>query len=369
MIRSKVTMSRVLLIGYYGHHNTGDDAFLAVSAWGGSHLFGHHDIMATTGAPVNLYGYPIQPIYGHQWFPRQNAIRAYLLASRADQVIFGGGSNFHSRVTVDEWCRWLDRAGPGNHLAVGVSIGPFLDKGAEASCARLLSRLAYVGVRDAASYERAVKLACGTPVEFTFDIAPLLPLAANTPLPSGQQQRKGFGVALCNYERFTHGDHANEAHRITQVAPAIRQVAKSGELDEVVLIDFNGDAYYGDHDVHRSLLDQLGDNIPVRHISYSSDPMDALKIIAGLRGIIAMRLHAAVFAYSTGTPTLMLAYHEKCHEWARTVGVDPSLVFNAYQINVEALAEGITGILSGACPLPALPTDHAVERAMRNWVR
>lgn len=361
-------MSRALLIGYYGYSNTGDDAFLAVSAWGAAHVFGHHEMWATTRQPLTVCGYTIQPVYGRSWFPRQNVLRAYWRASRVNQVIFGGGSNFHTRTYMDEWCRWLDLAGAGPHRAVGVSIGPFRDHDAEDACARLLSRLTFVGVRDAASYERAVKLAPGTTVEYTFDLAPLLPLAAQATIPAGTQERRGLGIALCNYERFIDGDIAGEMRRVEQVAAAIQRAAQRGRLDELVLIDFNGDARGGDHQVHCALIDLLGGVIPVRHVCYVLDPMQAMNTIAGLRGIIAMRLHAAVFAYVTETPALLLAYHEKCHEWARTVGADTSLIFNAFHLESEALATGIHQMFS-AYTRPKLPLFQAQQRALRNWTR
>jgi len=352
-----------LLIGYYGQCNTGDDAFLAVSAWAARRL-GHGAVMANIEAALEVCGYAVQPLYQASWLRALKKWRTLARVRGASRVIFGGGSNFHTTCNMEEWTRWLDRAGAGPHLAAGVSIGPFRDAGAEAACARLLSRLAFVGVRDAASLERAQALHIDTPVELTFDIAPLL--LQMTDLPP-VHERRGLGIAICHYERYTQGDQAVEARRMAQLAAALTRVAQAGLLDEVVLIDFNGHPVYGDTPVHRELADLLGTAVPVRHVPYHPDPRAVLRTIAGLRGLLAMRLHASMFAYLTNTPAVQIAYHEKCHEWARTIGAAPTLSHDSRTVSADALADALTLMLSPHYPVPTLPVSEALARAGKNF--
>lgn len=360
-------MSTVLLIGYYGNQNTGDDAFLAVSAWGASNIFGHTSFLANTDRIYKTNELTVKPINMNSKWPWLNSHNAKRKVGQASQVIFGGGSNFHTAKYIDEWCRWIDAIGIGPHCAVGISVGPFREPAAENACARLFSRLAFVGTRDAISYERAIKLQTTAKVALTFDIAPLL-MQATGFTPNPQRERKSIGVSLCNYERFVMGDITQEMRRIEAVASAINVVARCGDLREVVLIDFNGHPVLGDHDVHHTLANLLHKDISVRHVPYSPNPLHALEEISSLHGIIAMRLHAGIFAYMTETPAYLLAYHEKCYEWSETVGWPSILIGDADQVNVLKMIEGIHLMLSKNCPPPSCPFVIAQQRAMSNWI-
>ncbi len=92
-----------------------------------------------------------------------------------------------------------------------------------------------------------------------------------------------------------------------------------------------------------------------------------LQTIGSLRGVIAMRLHAAVFAYCTHTPCALLAYHEKCEEWARMIALPPHQLIEANQVDPSHLATVIAQFNDVPPPLAALPLEHALERALRNW--
>ena len=100
---------RAVLVGYYGLQNTGDDALLAVAAWGAQRYLGCDEIFATAGAVPATYGIPVHPLYARTTaFPLpsrllylQNFIREYLFLARPSSIIFGGGSNFHSTAYLE----------------------------------------------------------------------------------------------------------------------------------------------------------------------------------------------------------------------------------------------------------------------------
>lgn len=358
---------KAILKGYYGKQNVGDDAFLAVSAWGARKYYGSKVILGTAHTISNTYGILVRPMYFQFRGSRLlNRAREYWLA-RGAKWIFGGGSNFHTASRMEHCSRVVKMAGPGKHSAVGVSIGPFRDSGAEAACAKLLNQLTFVGVRDRKSYERACSIASNTQIELTFDLAPLLPHVAGFDDFSPRWPRRGLGVALCNYERFVGGDLKREAKRVEIVAEAIRKCAVAGLMEEVTLVDFNGHAIKGDHRVHNDLARRIGDCVRVSHLPYINDPLAVMRAVANLRAIIAMRLHAAVFGFCTSTPVLMLAYHEKCWGWADMVGFPSSLLMSAAQTEASELAQGIKRLLSPETPLPTLRPAEAANQALKNW--
>lgn len=363
-------MKRVLLSGYYGMKNTGDDALLAVTAWGTRKFLKAEQIFTTAfqipefdGAGNILQIYRSKPT-----FKGENALRFYLTVLRANHIVFGGGSVFSHVNYMRHHSNLLRLSGKGPHVAVGVALGPFKDTAAERSCAELLKRLSFIGLRDRMSLDMARSLAPGVRAERTFDLAVLL---TGLQVHEDERQepdrgRRGIGFALCNYERFTDGDPEREEMRRKKIISAI-QLLDPERTDEIVLIDFNGHEHNGDRELHEIIAKEIGSRFMVRHIDYQADPLIVLKEIAGLRALVAMRLHAAVFGYMTQTPTIMLSYHPKCLGWAEEIGMSQGLVLDSNDFDAKWLCGRINEILNGNFDQPSLPLSEAQRLAMRNW--
>lgn len=362
-------MTRVLLKGYYGFQNTGDDALFAAAAWGAPRSYGEHAALVAVGGGIPRFpgSGRVRPAYPavRRWRGEARA-RVWFEALRSDAVVFGGGSVFHSSERLRDVELLLRLSGRGPHLAAGVSIGPFRSVADERACARVLRRLAFIGLRDGESAALARALAPGVPSALTFDLAPLL-LAHADPAAGAGLPRRGVGLALCDYERYTGGDERREAARRARVVEVMRALGRSG-VDELVLVDFNGDRRFGDARIHAEVRAACGDlAIPVRHVAYDPAPLAVLQTVAGLRAMVAMRLHAAVFGFLARTPTVILAYHPKCLGWAVEAGVAPSMVHDSAEFDPSAVVSAVTLALAGRAPAPALPVAAAVDRAKLNF--
>lgn len=361
-------MRRGVLLGYFGQQNAGDDAFLRVSDWAVRRYCGVTTALASTpsappwGGVVPLWLLDNKPAI---WRLKQAFENT--LAWRAPHVILAGGSNLHSAGMMTRYIQLVRRAGAGPHFAVGIGVGPFRDAAAESRCGELLNALAFVGCRDRQSFERALGVAPAARIELTGDLAPLLPLVSSE-YRRVDGPRRGFGVILCPHERLVDGDTAAEAARFEIVAAGIIGAVRRGSIDEVVLLDLNNHPVKGDAALHDALARRLEGKVPVRRVRYTLDPVQTLSVLAGLKGVLTMRLHGAVFAYCVGTPAVMLAYHEKCYGWAESVGMPNDLVVNASPIDPDALAAALTRITGSDVPiLPSLPVEQAQAMALRNW--
>jgi polysaccharide pyruvyl transferase WcaK-like protein len=74
-----------------------------------------------------------------------------------------------------------------------------------------------------------------------------------------------------------------------------------------------------------------------------------------------MRLHAAVFGFDSGTPTLILPYEEKCHEWARMTRQPAAAICDVADVTAARL-ESLP-----ALPQPGLTVGEARQASLRNF--
>jgi polysaccharide pyruvyl transferase WcaK-like protein len=365
-------MTRLLLSGYYGMDNTGDDALLAVTRWGAVTYLKPEKMYVTAKSIPRFEGSDtLTPIYTRTTrFRGENRLRGYLMPALANQVIFGGGSVFHTTDILKAQLRTVKLAGGSGHAAVGVSIGPFTDSNAERACKALLERLCFVGLRDQESLDIARAICPSVRSEKTFDLAPLLPRAAGLSMERlARGKRRGIGFALCNVDQHVGGDAGRDAARTAKIREVLRVLCARGaeDVEEIVFIDFNGNPAFGDRELHEELAAAARQWAPVRHVNYTSDPAEVLELVSRLRAIVAMRLHAAVFGYLTSTPTVMLSYHPKCIGWAEQIGLPRELTFDSNDFEPAALAAMIATAAGGRMPLAALPPAAAERSALKNW--
>lgn len=369
MSAGRMRSGRIMIAGYYGMQNTGDDALLAACAWAVTNYLRPAHISATGASMPKVYGADtIAPLYvATPRFRGENGLRAYLGACRSTSVIFGGGSVFHSSAYLKSAKRFLRLAGKGPHAAIGVSIGPFADVEAERNCAELLRQFEFVGLRDRQSFEIARTLAPTTRCENTFDLAPLLLKTAKASgAHASASSRRGIGLALCDFERFTGGVQDREQRRRGQLKTFL-DLLDPACIDQVYLIDFNGHPHYGDQALHREIAGHLDDRFEVRHLPYTPDPCKVLEVIGNLKALVAMRLHAAVFGYLAQTPTIIMSYHPKCRGWAEAVGMDGAQLFDSVDFDPAEVADCVHRALADEVRAPALPLAEAERLALNNW--
>jgi polysaccharide pyruvyl transferase WcaK-like protein len=84
-------------------------------------------------------------------------------------------------------------------------------------------------------------------------------------------------------------------------------------------------------------------------------------------GVLAMRLHAAIFAYAHGRPTVILPYHEKCLEWAEMIQQPEEMTLRIGEWSAADVHGAIARALSPSPPGPRLSLHEASRKALGNW--
>ncbi len=352
------------LCGYYGMKNSGDDALLYSTAWAAKHLLNVRSVSVSSPCPMSLPGFGIQPpgLTEAQTYRGQRRLQHYVAAYRSERVIFGGGSVFHTAQDISIKNHLMSLSKGHSHYACGVGLGPFKTVSAEKACRKFLNKCDFVGVRDKESLDVALSLAPDAHVQLTFDLAPLLLVQKERSLK--QTARSGIAVSLCPV--FDCADDDQEQRMLLELAEALRQTQQ--ETGEVIyLIDFNGHDSLGDRQIHQKLRSLLGEECTVRHIPYDPDPISVLQRMYRFKLLVGMRLHAAVFAYLTGTPAFSLEYHSKCGGWSEQIGQRPEYRFSTATLDADQLKNQAISGLQRSFLMPSLPVSRAIALSKTNW--
>jgi polysaccharide pyruvyl transferase WcaK-like protein len=363
---------KTYLFGSYGFHNGGDDAFVEVAIWGLTNYCRPSEIIAHSSAPLRTSHGVVKSAATKKYFKGQHVIQHYLNTRSLDRVLYAGGGIHTFSENLKAQRKVIERNPEAICAAVGVSIGPFKDQGAVDECRRLLEKLSFVGVRGKASYDRLREMDAPVRYELTFDIAFLMREILNIPGMEICREEKTIGVSLLAQARTYHPylkiDELLKAdeQRVDLVAGMLNELIRKKLCDSIHLIDFCANGHNNDFLIHERLKAKLLPGVPVFHESYGNDPIVLFKKVMGMGCMIAMRLHAAVFAYASGVPCLFLPYQDKCLEWADMIGLPEVDLLDHVHGSFEAYAERLLLLASGG-DNATLPRGDALRAALRNW--
>lgn len=282
---------RIALVGFYGHRNAGDDRIQYCV----ERFFAGHEVM-----PVNGFAGMKQ---------RWQEINS------SDLVLFGGGG--------------LVQRGTGIHASLFEALRPPLaclgisveakHKDNERLIQVLLEKASFVLVRDAGSavaFGSNPKVIVGPDLTFLypFDVA-----------PEQEGNRQSCAVNLLPWHFWTF-EYKGLSHRV------LRQITQRFPLTEKL---YPFPKWEPDRaiEVVRRAFKRL---VPLpcycepvkgsdRHIllKYFDDVPDRFDphIMMSCGNVVAMRLHAAIFACQMGIPFMSLAYQPKNREFCRSIGL------------------------------------------------
>ncbi|MEJ5294123.1 MAG: polysaccharide pyruvyl transferase CsaB [Fimbriimonadales bacterium] len=283
---------RLLLVGYYGYRNWGDEGCLASLLQ-----------RLPPQACVVLSGDPefTEQTYGVRAVPRM-AFRAVRQAvQEADALVFGGGSLLQDVTSLRSLLYYLmliesgRRAGKPVWL-VGQGMGPFRRAASRWLVRRVLNRLDWISLRDEDSAERLRALGVRTSLRVDADLTwALEPKPPASPLTEG----KWVGLAPRAW-----GDW-----QVKEAFVALARALKAaGYQPLLVPMQESQD---------RLLCEQIALEAESPVLSPPCHPAELMGTLARLHAMVAMRLHGAIFALAQAVPTLCVAYDPKVEALAR----------------------------------------------------
>ncbi|MFN7900241.1 MAG: polysaccharide pyruvyl transferase CsaB [Synechococcaceae cyanobacterium] len=294
----------VMLCGYYGEHNLGDDALLAVLLRqlpaGCRPLITAHDSSALGGADAA------------DTVDRRSLAAVFTALGRCQALVLGGGSLLQDATSFTSLVYYaaliLAARSQGKPVLLWAQgLGPLRRWRSRQLVRFLLARISDASWRDGASARLAEQLGCRHGLVGSDPVWALEP---------GTWQGPGGPIVLCWRPVFAL---KGEAWR-----PYLQAIATLAERSnrQVVWLPFH-------RDQDSSLLADLRSDglVPQPLLARSTvvrpeTPAEAMELLASAGLAVAMRLHGLILAALAGAPVAALSYDPKVAAAAAAIGCD-----------------------------------------------
>jgi len=307
---------RIVISGYYGLSNTGDEAVLASIVSGlRRHAGDDLDIVVLSGAPTET-----AETFGVRSVPRMNLRRVREVIHSCDLFISGGGSLLQDATSFKSLAYYLVLIGTARRagrkvMVMGQGIGPLRRIASRRLTRHALDKVALITVRDAESADLLSQIGVKRPrIEVTAD-----PTFALRPCPP-EEAHKLLAEAGVNPDE----DVVAVALREWPEAPGIEAAAVNALADlakrhlaRPLLVPMQ---MPGDVEMAQKIRRSLGDRIAV--LPEGCSPAQVMGVISACGMVVAMRLHALIFAASAGVPALGISYDPKVTSFLAAAGQD-----------------------------------------------
>ena len=323
---------RILLVGYYGFGNIGDEAILAATAAALRRERPRIGITAVSGDPIATARE--HAVTAVDWHDPYRIARA---AERADLVIVGGGGLFHDYWGVDPGVLLTRRSWGIPHFAgaavvaalagrpvmlYGVGVGPLASEEGRRATAGLSAIAGAITVRDEGS--AAVLRGIGVDpakIEVTADPAFLLrPSPGVDPAPG--RERPLLGVCL---RPWAIGVEPPEWERA--VAEGLdRFLAARGGTALFLPFQSAPGAREDDRRVAERVVSRMRERDRAVVSEVPASGAAAAGILSACDVVVGMRLHSLVFALSAGVPPVAVGYDPKVSALMETFGLSRRVI-------------------------------------------
>lgn len=307
---------RIVISGYYGFSNTGDEAVLASIIAGLRDRCGEDlDILVLSAAPEQTAG-----MYAVRSTRRTDMLQVREAVRDCDLLISGGGSLLQDATSFKSLAYYLlvittARCAHRKVMILGQGIGPLRRLSSREFTRRAVDGIPLITVRDEGSAELLAQIGVThSRIEVTAD-----PTFALDPCPSEETHEILAGLGIGPAE-----DVVAVALREWPEGPRIEAAAVEALTDladrlpaRLLLVPMQAP---NDVLMASRISRTLGDRVAVLPGEYA--PAQVMGVISACRMVVAMRLHALIFAASAGVPAIGISYDPKVESFLQAAGQD-----------------------------------------------
>lgn len=330
---------RIVISGYYGFKNSGDEAVLrsilfALEEQGKLHNIKIEPIVLSVDPESTKAMYGVEAVHRMQ-------IRSILSALKsADGLISGGGSLLQDvtgiktipyYIAIIKMAQWLKK--PTYIYAQG--IGP-VNRGVFAPLIKsAMQKSAYISVRDEQSAQYLKKIGVTKPIDIVPDPVMGMPLPEHVLVPEQESNLPVIGISV----RFWREDRED----LKRVADALVKLTQKRD----VCIRFLPFHTPDDIEASKFVMSymQVGfstsSKLELAHIG--DDPQQMLYAVHQCDVLLGMRLHALIYAANRKVPLLGLSYDPKIDQFLKRINALP--IGTTEQLDSDVTSEAIISLL------------------------
>lgn len=325
-LRPVVPQRYVVIHGFYGMGNVGDEAILAATL---------EEIRRVTELEPFVFAWNPERVREEFGVPSLDPNRAgwfetacVLLQARA--YLLGGGGLLKdyggSPASLERWLRWpaLAHALGVRTMLWSVGVENVVYDESKELLRRVLAHVDVVTVRDPASQRRLQAIGITRPIAVTAD--PVPHYARSYGRPEGRGRGQGHRlerIAVCPRHWFTLENKVPDERAFERLLAAFAvALDELGERygSEVVFVPFRTSPGDDDRAVSKAIAARMRYGRVTVIESENPTVQDTLDTIASADLVMAMRLHGAVMATAMGIPTVAVAYMPKVADYMASLG-------------------------------------------------
>lgn len=297
----------ILIDGYYGNKNTGDDLFVLTLF----SILGKNIKFLTSekieGVPSEFF------LLKNRFIGYQKILFVFLLL-RHRKFLTGGGSVFEEK---QKWSSFrglaliINKVIPIKMYSIGVSLSANRDQ--LDNVLKEIKAYRKIYVRDLSSHDFSVKMSLS-------NVYHGVDLAYFNKLNNLTIDNNILTIIHCPYESVRKLDLNNERRRDENLVNYLINLIKNENFKEIQLLEFNGHRTDGDFEKVEYIKEALSFmNLNINIIRYSADPNEMIKVISRSKFVISTRLHGAILSHIINIPFSLVEYHVKCTDWLDTI--------------------------------------------------
>lgn len=314
---------KILISGYYGFRNSGDDAILKAIINEFNKVDEKVTLTALSNDPKST-----EEIYGIRAVNRFNIAQIYRELKENDLLISGGGSLIQDVTSTKSIFYYLSLLTMAERMKKPVmvyanGIGPVNKKFNKLIAKKVLNKVDIITLRDYNSLKTLEDLHVKNQnVHVTADPVYALKEVSNEKIDKILENEgvnadsKMVGLCVRKWK--------NDEENILEFAKIIDAITEKYGV-KVLLIPMH---YPQDYEYSKKILEHVTKECSILDKEYAVE--EIMGIIKRLELIIAMRLHSLIYAATQTTPMFAVVYDPKVDGFMNNIGLE-------YKINIEEL--------------------------------
>jgi len=370
-----LSKEEILLLGYHGYGNVGDDAILIS-------LINILDKLFSSNLLANIY-IRNEYILKNFCYPKKISVRfitsfrdLFCTLVRVRKIIIDGGDHLHDYFSLRKILKIfliffalaiLTRITFKNLLIINNGFRAKTILGAALiKCVLALTKC--ISIRDKLSYNFLSRL-ISKPVIQGFDTAVQLydDFGSNTSIPINNKLNK-IGISITPVFTNFFSNPSKDELLAEAVVFNIHKIFEKIENAEIYLLALNSNPKKGDLHIIKKILNRLPHNLldRIKVISYDGNIEKLLLTFSQLNVIICCKYHSIIFSYLLSKPMLVINYHPKNAALAQEIMLPNEAIVSLKDI--MKIKDILTSMLLQLLKNPSnysakLPVSEAIRRA------